>query len=312
MLLGLLVVASLGLACAAAATDPAAPANKRPWFCRGRDCPDFKTVGAGPLGAALAVAAPPGAAALAACAQGASAPPLPLQLDEEDGYTRRCYEKSNWAVSCAWDATMPEGILRARANVLAYIKGAGARGGGPAVPACQPADPCPGLSSNHLCRCRKRPVGRHAVCQPGAPVFRQPGCLERLLHLGSSRCAGRWQRLSRRPGGRRPRAGGLRAQDRVLRLLPAQQVPGRLARAHRGGPAVPPWQLQQGGPMHQAGAWGYDLIRKRAPLCRWTGARPGPAATATCESSAHPGLKPLPAPALPASPRLPGWGQPAA
>ncbi|KAL4428070.1 hypothetical protein ABPG75_002159 [Micractinium tetrahymenae] len=60
--------------------------HKRPWFCHNRDCPEFHTV------------------------------------REEMDYTKRCYEKSTWAVSCVFDVCMPDGVMLANARVLAYVR----------------------------------------------------------------------------------------------------------------------------------------------------------------------------------------------
>ncbi|KAI3428761.1 hypothetical protein D9Q98_007583 [Chlorella vulgaris] len=84
---GILLLGLVVLGCVLA-TEPDGPVDRRrgPWFCHKKDCPAFKTV------------------------------------REEADYTLRCYERSTWAVSCAHDVYMPDGVLRATASLLNYIK----------------------------------------------------------------------------------------------------------------------------------------------------------------------------------------------
>eukprot|EP00887_Chlorella_sp_A99_P006628 scaffold3.g6628.t1 len=58
-------------------------------------------------------------------------PPPAQEEDERPAWERRHYERSSWAVSCVHDARRAEGVLRATAKVLAYVKENDLWGGAP-------------------------------------------------------------------------------------------------------------------------------------------------------------------------------------
>lgn len=93
----LLLLLLLGLAACAAARR-----HKGPWFCHGRSCPHFKTV-RGWWGSWAEALEEQCSRHLGPCHPPQLWVGLPPQLEDEGDYTKRCYARTTWAISCALD-----------------------------------------------------------------------------------------------------------------------------------------------------------------------------------------------------------------
>jgi hypothetical protein len=112
-----LLLLALGSACCVAAQGGGVERRRGPWFCHRRSCPSFKTVSMRAGGPCWQPGAVQGIArrrqqlpaqllrtrAMLKLGCASLPPAIPMQVREESEYSLRCYDRSTWAVSCAFD-----------------------------------------------------------------------------------------------------------------------------------------------------------------------------------------------------------------